>query len=550
MFLPVQRIEEHLHEEISCTITVFNPNATTSEDDFDAAILSSIFRSQHWTPLQQLSLTLVWDRVDIADAEVFIYGREWSRDHLEQSMMEALVSNRLDFVNLLLEHGLNMQSFLTSSRLEYLYTLDKVPTTLILSLLSEFAKMRAVREKRNSVSNTDSGNDLTLHDVGVALSHMMGHVYKSRYVHIVAKLQSTNAGTPADRDVQGQTFQQPFDDLFVWAVITKRHEMSKLLWPHGQGALAKALVAVKLNKYMAGEINALEKSFTNVAVEYENFAEEWENLSLSLLDSCYRSDGKLARQLLTMELECFSKQTCLSLAVFASHRMLLGHPCCQLLLADLWMGALNIKSNATLKIILGIFFPPLAILWEYKSTEELKLLPHEERGESYVSDEGVEAERDPSQALLNAGSFQQGDPPSNCEIVSLKSDADPGSKMRLLLESCKRQTQQHERKTDLATVVNIVLENLREQKRLKEAQNAERGEGEDKLLQTGYVHARQYINVGDKTKEPQRVDLKIAANKYGHVSNFVTTKQTLRVWSKFVEFQKSPVTNFYRHMVL
>ncbi|ODN05967.1 Transient receptor potential cation channel trpm [Orchesella cincta] len=545
-------------------ITVFNPNATTSEDDFDAAILSSIFRSQHWTPLQalnskemqkkffsrirlsllqQLSLTLVWDRVDIADAEVFIYGREWSRDHLEQAMMEALVSNRLDFVNLLLEHGLNMQSFLTASRLEFLYSLDKVPTTLILSLLSEFAKIRANREKRNSLSNNDTSNDLTLHDVGVALSHMMGHVFKSRYVHIVAKLQSTNAGTPADREIQSQTFLQPFDDLFIWAVITKRHEMSKLLWPHGQGALAKALVAVKLNKYLAGEINALEKSFTNVSVEYVNYSEEWENLALSLLDSCYRSDGKLARQLLTMELECFSKQTCLSLAVFAQHRMLLGHPCCQLLLADLWMGALNIKSNATLKIMLGIFCPPLAILWEYKSTEELKMLPHEEKDESYLGGSATDREKDSSPVLLTTGRFHT-DPVSNCELISLKSDTDP-IESKMLLDSCKESTVLHQRKTDLATVVNTVLANLREHKHLQGMQSGEHGEAGEKLIKTGYVHVH---NVGDQTKESLRTDVKAVVNNYGRVSNFVTTKQSLRVWSKFVEFQKSPVTNFYRHM--
>jgi len=48
-------------------------------ESFDRILLASIFRSQHWTPLQQLSLALVWDRVDIATNEVFVYGRDWSR---------------------------------------------------------------------------------------------------------------------------------------------------------------------------------------------------------------------------------------------------------------------------------------------------------------------------------------------------------------------------------------------------------------------------------------------------------------------------------------
>lgn len=36
--------------------------------------------------------------------------------------MEALSSNRLDFVELLIEHGLNVQIFLTPKRLEELYS--------------------------------------------------------------------------------------------------------------------------------------------------------------------------------------------------------------------------------------------------------------------------------------------------------------------------------------------------------------------------------------------------------------------------------------------
>ncbi|CAG7826268.1 unnamed protein product, partial [Allacma fusca] len=121
-------------------------------------------------------------------------------------------------------------------------------------------------------------------------------------------------------------FTQPFDDLFIWAILTKRHDMALLLWGHGPGALAKALVAVKLNSYLAQELISTEK--TNMGTEFQMFSEEWENLSLELLDSCFKQDPKIARQLLTMELDHWSKQTCLTLAVMANHRMLLGHPCC------------------------------------------------------------------------------------------------------------------------------------------------------------------------------------------------------------------------------
>lgn len=42
-------------------------------------------------------------------------------------MMESLIHNRIDFVCLLLENGVNMDEFLTIARLEELYNTDQGP---------------------------------------------------------------------------------------------------------------------------------------------------------------------------------------------------------------------------------------------------------------------------------------------------------------------------------------------------------------------------------------------------------------------------------------
>lgn len=87
-------------------------------------------------------------------------------------MMEALVSNRLEFVNLLLEHGINMQTFLTASRLEALYSLERMPSKLMRSLLIEFSRVHMSKTKRDLFIDMKHGHqaprDLTLHDIGVA----------------------------------------------------------------------------------------------------------------------------------------------------------------------------------------------------------------------------------------------------------------------------------------------------------------------------------------------------------------------------------------------
>lgn len=70
------------------------------------------------------------------------------------------------------------------------------------------------------------------------------------------------------------------------------------------------------------------------------------------MDYCYRQDDDQAQQLLTVELQNWSGQTCLSLAVAANHRALLAHPCSQIILADLWMGGLRTRKNTNIRVLL------------------------------------------------------------------------------------------------------------------------------------------------------------------------------------------------------
>ena len=50
-----------------------------------------------------------------------IAGQEWPSGALEQATQEALESDRVDFVRLLLDNGVDMNKFLTIARLEQLY---------------------------------------------------------------------------------------------------------------------------------------------------------------------------------------------------------------------------------------------------------------------------------------------------------------------------------------------------------------------------------------------------------------------------------------------
>ncbi|KAA0192160.1 hypothetical protein HAZT_HAZT006813, partial [Hyalella azteca] len=82
--------------------------------------------------------------------------------------------------------------------------------------------------------------------------------------------------------------------------------------------------------------------------------------AVELLTYCYQQDDSRAHELLTYELRNWSKQTCLSLAAAVNHRSFIAQPCCQILLADLWLGGLRTRKNTNIKPCCQIL---LADLW-------------------------------------------------------------------------------------------------------------------------------------------------------------------------------------------
>ena len=116
-----------------------------------------------------MSLALAWNRVDIARSEIFVYGQEWPEGALEEAMMDALVKNRVDFVKLLLETGVQMTKFLTIPRLEELYNSKQGPANTLRYI---------VRDVRPHMPRNYS---YTLIDIGLVINKLMGGAYRSSY---------------------------------------------------------------------------------------------------------------------------------------------------------------------------------------------------------------------------------------------------------------------------------------------------------------------------------------------------------------------------------
>nr|XP_058157645.1 transient receptor potential cation channel subfamily M member 6 isoform X2 [Dasypus novemcinctus] len=410
------------------SITIFDGDSE-EQQDLDLAILTALLKGTNLTAAEQLNLAMAWDRIDIAKKQILIYGQHWKPGSLEQAMLDALVMDRVDFVKLLIEYGVNLHRFLTIPRLEELYNTRHGPTNMLLHHL-----VRDVKQ-----NNLLSGDRITLIDIGLVIEYLIGGAYRSSYtrknfrafynkiyrkhkrvtsfahslsqpslhrrrssgnrnesaestlhsqffrtaqpykfkeksavLHKSRKKSKEEQTIPEDPDSTG--FIYPYNDLLVWAVLMKRQKMAMFFWQHGVEATVKAVIACILYRAMARE--AKESNMVDDASEeLKNYSKQFGQLALDVLEKAFKQNERMAMKLLTYDLKNWSNSTCLKLAVSGGLRPFVSHTCTQMLLTDMWMGRLKMRKNSWLKVIISILLPPTILTLEFKSKAEMSHIP-------------------------------------------------------------------------------------------------------------------------------------------------------------------------------
>ncbi|XP_077004556.1 transient receptor potential cation channel subfamily M member 6 [Tamandua tetradactyla] len=410
------------------SITIFDADSE-EQQDLDLAILTALLKGTNLSASEQLNLAMAWDRIDIAKKQILIYGQHWKPGSLEQAMLDALVMDRVDFVKLLIEYGVNLHRFLTIPRLEELYNTKQGPTNMLLHHL--------VRDvKQNTLL---SGYRITLIDIGLVIEYLIGGAYRSSYTRknfrafynnisrkhkrvtsfaqslsqspLHRRRSSGNRNESAENALHSQFFRTaqpykfkekcvgcqksrkkskeeknipedpdstgfiyPYNDLLVWAVLMKRQKMAMFFWQHGEEATVKAVIACILYRAMARE--AKESNMVDDASEeLKNYSKQFGQLALDVLEKAFKQNERMAMKLLTYELKNWSNSTCLKLAVSGGLRPFVSHTCTQMLLTDMWMGRLKMRKNSWLKVIISILLPPTILTLGFKSKAEMSHIP-------------------------------------------------------------------------------------------------------------------------------------------------------------------------------
>ncbi|NWX97608.1 TRPM5 protein, partial [Nothoprocta ornata] len=344
-------------------LTLHNFEQENSEE-LDTVILKALVKAckshsqEAQEYLDELKLAVAWNRVDIAKSEIFNGDVEWKSRDLEEVMMDALVNNKPEFVKLFIDNGANISDFLTYSRLQRLYCSVSQKCLLYKLLLKKHEESKLTLaglagQQHKELEETPPLFSLSevsrvlkdfLHDACKGFYQELRHGGKKKS----DKMNSKQLPGPLDMN---QKSQNPWRDLFLWAVLQNRHKMANYFWAMGQEGVASALAACKILK----EMSRLEMETEAAHVMKEA---RYEQLAVELFSECYHNSEERAFALLVRKNQYWSKTTCLQLATEADAKSFFAHDGVQAFLTKIWWGDMS-TSTQILKLICAFWCPLL-----------------------------------------------------------------------------------------------------------------------------------------------------------------------------------------------
>ncbi|XP_007947524.1 transient receptor potential cation channel subfamily M member 5 [Orycteropus afer afer] len=355
----LQTIVAHQH-----LLTVFDFEQEGSEE-LDTVILKALVKAcrshsqeaQHY--LDELKLAVAWGRVDIARSELFNGDVEWKSRDLEEVLMDALVNDKPEFVRLFVDSGASVADFLTYGRLQQLYR-AAAPKSLLFGLLQ-----RKHEEGRLTLAGPGTQQSrepptappaFSLHDVARVLKDLLHDACRGLYQggrpggrgQADKGLAKRPTGHKWPLDLS-QRSEDPWRDLFLWAVLQNRHEMATYFWAMGQEGVAAALAACKILKEMSHLETEAEVARTMREAKYEQ-------LALELFSECYSNSEDHAFALLVRRNRSWGRTTCLHLATEADAKAFFANDGVQAFLTRIWWG--DMATGTPILRLLGAFICP------------------------------------------------------------------------------------------------------------------------------------------------------------------------------------------------
>ena len=232
---------------------IFQLDDEMNLNNFEQAILRAFLDSQTKESYSNLKLLLQWNRIDIARSDIFNGEENLNTFQLNEILEMALIENRPLFVELLLQHGLDLNSFLTKNRLYYLYNSITIARDSKRAPLFEIYKLKynfeidkifiTFKKLKHFLKNYISEEldfDFLPEDKKfnnyydeLEFKHKLDEAFKYDMI-------SNNCG---DNNDQLGEDKSASENLFIWSLFMNRIEIAKLFWQFGRYQMSNALLS-------------------------------------------------------------------------------------------------------------------------------------------------------------------------------------------------------------------------------------------------------------------------------------------------------------------
>ncbi|KAI8499390.1 Transient receptor putative cation channel sub M member 2 [Branchiostoma belcheri] len=329
--------------------------------NIDEALLRGLLKAEKSHPKNQLQLALAWDRSDIARQEIFTPSR---RQKLQ---------DRVEFVQLLLDNGVELLHFLTVKRLHKLYheTIEDGGADGVARLLQRLVRHEWGKKQWELLGGKDKDTDKgykanLLHMIARVVRRLLSYQMKTMYNPARRRSQGSTSSFRRQSDVPDEvdfpapdTTDGPETDLFLWAVLTNKKDMARLFWRMGSDHIAAALSASKILMSLADLAKNEEQ-----LVLYQDLMEHARQLECDargVLEDCHQKNRSQSHDLLVRRQDRWGDVTAMAIAASSQHMTFMSHDACQTKMNLVWKGRMA-SFTQWWKIVLSLVFLP-AIFW-------------------------------------------------------------------------------------------------------------------------------------------------------------------------------------------
>ncbi|KAL7064417.1 hypothetical protein AAHC03_05123 [Spirometra sp. Aus1] len=363
-------------------------------------IIQSIIIETAKDDIRAVKLSVKLDRTDLAKERLSSVQELPSTSDMEELLTDLLLEENLEFIDVLLNFNVSMERYLTIEALQRLYTSNSNSDLLYLCLKAYHVKLKGVENAKNIIrsskhkrnwgdSSEISSNEvrdspevvasaqnnvnLRLYHLNELLRKMMGK-FHCAYYELTRECSS--------EELRKRTFQGPFQELFLWAVLRQRHELAVFLWRKCQDGVFLAVFASCLSRRIARVIPSHESQ--RILQVLAN-ADEFEDMAVTMISSCVDVYPDIKWTIPTLTKVSWNCADTEWLGLVGRCRRFIGAREMQDYIYFKWTNDMN---SRTLPVAVGLLFPPLFAL-SYFSTEKKEAMTRSEIEEQGIDDSEI-----------------------------------------------------------------------------------------------------------------------------------------------------------------